>query len=39
MAPEPDEDDDAPRVLFNAMNGNRVEMSPEADGIAACLMT
>ncbi len=26
-------------VLFNAMNGNRAEMSPEAAGIAACLMT
>ncbi|WP_256934266.1 antirestriction protein, partial [Escherichia coli] len=25
--------------LFNAMNGNRAEMSPEAAGIAACLMT
>ncbi|WP_252870475.1 antirestriction protein, partial [Shigella boydii] len=28
-----------PWVLFNAMNGNRAEMSPEAAGIAACLMT
>ncbi|HCQ4272926.1 TPA: antirestriction protein [Escherichia coli] len=28
-----------PEVLFNAMNGNRAEMSPEAAGIAACLMT
>ncbi|HII2404863.1 TPA: antirestriction protein [Escherichia coli] len=27
------------RILFNAMNGNRAEMSPEAAGIAACLMT
>lgn len=26
-------------ILFNAMNGNRAEMSPEAAGIAACLMT
>ncbi len=27
------------RILFSAMNGNRAEMSPEAAGIAACLMT
>ena len=39
MAPEPDDDDDETWVLFNAMNGNRAEMSPEAAGIAACLMT
>lgn len=26
-------------MLFNAMNGNRAEMGPEAAGIAACLMT
>ncbi|RDS51204.1 Antirestriction protein KlcA [Escherichia coli] len=39
MAPEPDEDDDETWVLFNTMNGNRAEMSPEAAGIAACLMT
>nr|WP_311231160.1 antirestriction protein [Escherichia coli] len=39
MAPEPDDDDDENWVLFNAMNGNRAEMSPEAAGIAACLMT
>uniref|UniRef100_UPI002032AD7A antirestriction protein n=1 Tax=Escherichia coli TaxID=562 RepID=UPI002032AD7A len=26
-------------ALFNVMNGNRAEMSPEAAGIAACLMT
>ncbi len=38
MAPEPDDDDDGTWVLFNAMNGNRAEMSPEAAGIAACLM-
>ena len=38
MAPEPDDDDET-WVLFNAMNGNRAEMSPEAAGIAACLMT
>ncbi|MER3381709.1 antirestriction protein [Escherichia coli] len=35
MAPEPDDDDDETWVLFNAMNGNRAEMSPEAAGIAA----
>ncbi|MFL4198361.1 antirestriction protein [Escherichia coli] len=35
----PDDDDDETWVLFNAMNGNRAEMSPEAAGIAACLMT
>ncbi|MCZ6331329.1 antirestriction protein [Escherichia coli] len=39
IAPEPDDDDDETWVLFNAMNGNRAEMSPEAAGIAACLMT
>ncbi|NPJ20571.1 antirestriction protein, partial [Escherichia coli] len=39
MAPEPDDDDGENWVLFNAMNGNRAEMSPEAAGIAACLMT
>ncbi|STJ10721.1 putative antirestriction protein [Escherichia coli] len=39
MAPEPDDDDDETWVLFNAMNGNRAEMSPEAAGITACLMT
>ncbi|WP_446496383.1 antirestriction protein, partial [Escherichia coli] len=33
------DDDDETWVLFNAMNGNRAEMSPEAAGIAACLMT
>ena len=38
MAPEPDDDDDETWVLFNAMNGNRAEMSGAA-GIAACLMT
>ncbi|MCI5424803.1 DUF932 domain-containing protein [Escherichia coli] len=38
MAPEPDDDDDETWVLFNVMNGNRAEMSPEAAGIAACLM-
>ena len=39
MAPEPNDDDDETWVLFNAMNGNRAEMSPESAGIAACLMT
>ncbi|HDI5842533.1 TPA: antirestriction protein, partial [Escherichia coli] len=39
MAPELDDDDDETWVLFSAMNGNRAEMSPEAAGIAACLMT
>ena len=39
IAPEPDDDDGETWVLFNAMNGNRAEMSPEAAGIAACLMT
>nr|WP_318658357.1 DNA repair protein RadC [Escherichia coli] len=34
MAPEPDDDDDETWVLFNAMNGNRAEMSPEAAGLA-----
>ena len=34
-----DDDNDETWVLFNAMNGNRAEMSPEAAGIAACLMT
>ncbi|GHL47775.1 hypothetical protein ECZU29_26250 [Escherichia coli] len=38
MAPEPDDDDGETWVLFNAMNGNRAEMSPAAAGIAACLM-
>lgn len=38
IAPEPDEDDGETWILFNAMNGNRAEMSPEAAGIAACLM-
>ncbi|HIA7191343.1 TPA: antirestriction protein, partial [Escherichia coli] len=38
MAPEPGDDDDETWALFNTMNGNRAEMSPEAAGIAACLM-
>ncbi len=38
MAPEPNDDDET-WVLFNAINGNHTEMSPEAAGIAACLMT
>lgn len=36
MAPETDSDD--PWTLFNDMNGNGTDMSPEAAGIAACLM-
>ncbi|MDO1865600.1 antirestriction protein, partial [Escherichia coli] len=39
FAPEPGDDYDGKRGLFNAMNRNRAEMSPEAAGIAACLMT
>lgn len=35
IAPEPDGDK---RTLFNPMNGNGVEMSVEAAGIAVCLM-
>lgn len=38
MAPELDEDDRDQWALFNAMNGNRAEMSAEAAGIAACLL-
>ena len=38
MAPEPDGDDDEKWTLFNLMNGNGTEMSPEAAGIAVCLM-
>lgn len=38
MAPDPDEDADDKWTLFNAMNGNRAEMSAEAAGIAACLL-
>lgn len=38
MVPEADEDNDAPWVLFNHQNGNGAEMSPEAAGIAACLL-
>ena len=38
MAPEPDKDDRGQWALFNAMNGNRAEMSAEAAGIAACLL-
>ncbi|MDO1856253.1 antirestriction protein, partial [Escherichia coli] len=32
MAPEPDDDDDETWVLFNAMNGNRAEMSVSGNG-------
>ena len=38
IAPEPDGDDVEKWTLFNPMNGNDVEMSAEAAGIAACLM-
>ncbi|HDQ1412589.1 TPA: antirestriction protein [Escherichia coli] len=38
MAPEPDDDDDETWVLFNAMNGNRAEMSPEAAGTRSQLI-
>lgn len=39
MAPEPDEDSEEKWKLFSTMNGNSAEVSPEAAGIAACLMT
>jgi hypothetical protein len=35
----PEADDDKIWSLFNTMNGNGAEMSPEAAGITACLMT
>lgn len=38
MAPEADGDDDEKWTLFNGMNGNGTELSPEAAGIAVCLM-
>lgn len=38
MAPEPDGDSDEKWTLFNPMNGNGAEMSPEAAGIAVCLI-
>ncbi|ENF6041068.1 antirestriction protein [Citrobacter amalonaticus] len=38
MAPEPDGDTGDKWTLFNAMNGNRAEMSAEAAGIVTCLM-
>ncbi|APV75871.1 antirestriction protein [Salmonella enterica subsp. enterica serovar Chester] len=37
MAPEADDGDDT-WSLFNAMNGNSADMSPEAVGITACLL-
>jgi hypothetical protein len=37
MAPEAE--DNEPWVLFNSMNGNGVELSAEAAGIAVCLLT
>lgn len=39
MAPEPNGDDDEKWTLFNPMNGNGADVSAEAAGIAACLMT
>lgn len=39
MAPELDGDDDEKWTLFNPMNGNGADVSAEAAGIAACLMT
>ena len=38
MAPESEGDCDEKWTLFNCMNGNGGEMSPEAAGIAVCLM-
>lgn len=38
MVPEPD-DSDNKWTLFNSMNGNGAELSSEAAGIVACLMT
>lgn len=38
MAPESEGDSEAKWMLFNGMNGNGGEMSPEAAGIAVCLM-
>lgn len=39
MTPEASGEDDGKWALFNSMNGNVVEMSTEAAGIAVCLMT
>lgn len=38
MAPDADEDGDEKWTLFNPMNGNGAEMTPEAAGIAVCLI-
>lgn len=38
MAPDVDGDGDEKWMLFNPMNGNGAEMSPEAAGIAVCLI-
>lgn len=38
MAPEADADSDEKWALFNPMNCNGAEMSPEAAGIAVCLI-
>ncbi|MGJ3445177.1 antirestriction protein [Enterobacter sp. PTB] len=39
MSPEADDNTDEQWSLFNTMNGNGDELSSEAAGIAACLMT
>lgn len=39
MVPEADDDSDGKWTLFNSMNGNGAELSSEAAGIVACLMT
>lgn len=38
MAPESEGDSEEKWTLFNSMNGNGGEMSPEAAGITVCLM-
>ncbi|MCS1419995.1 antirestriction protein [Citrobacter portucalensis] len=38
MAPEPDDENDEQWTLFNAMNGNSIEISPMAAGITVCLL-
>jgi hypothetical protein len=38
IAPEPDEGSEEKWKLFSTMNGNSAEVSPEAAGIAACLL-
>lgn len=39
MAPEADEDNEDKWTLFNSMNGNGAELTREAAGLVACLMT